>query len=88
MNSLRETDTKNRRYRFLDDMINIKNLDPSKINIDEKSYKNILIYYTVYVITNSVKLLYLIINKINEYIEESNRTKYLKLVPADERKTH
>ena len=30
-------------------MINIKNHDPNNINIDEKSYKNILIYYTGYV---------------------------------------
>ena len=26
-------------------MIKIKNFDPNKIKIDEKSYKNILIYY-------------------------------------------
>ena len=32
---------------------------------------------------NSVKPLYLIINKINGYIEESNGNKYLTPVPAD-----
>ena len=54
-------------------MINIKNLDPNKINIDKKSYKNILIYYigyvTVknlgYITTNSVNPLYFIIDEIN-----------------------
>ena len=36
-----EADIKNRAYYFLDDIINIKNYDPNKIKIDEKSYKNI-----------------------------------------------
>ena len=36
MNSLKETNIKNRTYYFLDDMINIKNLDPSKIQINER----------------------------------------------------
>ena len=72
MNCVKETDIKNRRYYFLDDMINIKNLDPNKINIDEKSYKNIFIYYIGYMTTKSAKSLYLIINKINRYTEESN----------------
>ena len=37
-------DIKNRTYYFLNDIINIKNFDPNNIKIDEKSYKNILIY--------------------------------------------
>ena len=45
MNSAAEIDIKNRTYYFIDDMINIKNLHPGKIKIDEKSRKNILIYY-------------------------------------------
>ena len=72
-------------------MINIKNLDPSKIKIDELSYKNILSYYIGYVTVkdlsyrtvNSENLLYLIINKINGYTEESNGNKCLTLVPID-----
>ena len=58
-------------------MIDIKNFDPNKINIDEKSYKSILTYYNNYETTNSVKPLYLTINKINGYIEENNKHKYL-----------
>ena len=57
-------------------MINMKNLDPNEIKIDENSYKNICIHYIEYVATNSVKPLYLIINKINGYIEEINGNKY------------
>ena len=35
---------KNRAYYIFDDMINVKNLDSNKIKIDEKWYRNILIY--------------------------------------------
>ena len=58
-------------------MIDIKNFDPNKINIDEKSYKSTLTYYNNYKTANSVKPLYLTINKINGYIEENNKHKYL-----------
>ena len=44
-NKIKDIDIKNRTYTFLDDTINIKNFDPSKIKIDEKLYRNILIYY-------------------------------------------
>ena len=67
-------------------MINIRNLDLNKIKIDEKSYKNILIYCVGYMTPNSVKPLWLIINKINGYIEESNRNKYLALARVDKSK--
>ena len=43
MNSLKENNIKNRIYYFLDDMINIKDLDLNEIKIDEKSFKNIFI---------------------------------------------
>ena len=94
MNSVKEIDIENRRYYFFDDMINIKNLDLNKIKLDEKSYKNILIYHIRYVTvkgisyatTSNVNPLYLIINEINVYIEESNGNRYLTLVPTDESK--
>ena len=62
-----------------------KNVDPSKIKIDEKPYKNTLIYYigymtitdSKYLKINNVNLLYLIINKVNKYSEEINKNKYL-----------
>ena len=43
-NTFKEIDIKNRAYYFFDDMINKKNLDLNKIKIDEKSYKNVIIY--------------------------------------------
>ena len=88
MRQIKEINIKNWIYYFSDDMINNKNFDPNQINIDKKSYKNIDIYYigniTIknlsYVSINSVNPLYLINNKVNGYIEECNRNKYLTLV--------
>ena len=78
---------KNRTYYFFNNMINIKSLDINKIKIDEKSSKNILIYHIGYDLSyatiNTANPLYLIINRINGNIEESNGNKYLPLVPTD-----
>ena len=66
----------------------------NNIKIDEKSYKNILIYCSGYVTIkdlkyikiNSVNLLYLIFSKKNAYFEEINENKYLTLVLTNESK--
>ena len=70
-NKVKDIDIKIRTYYFFNDTINIKSFDPNNIKIDEKSYKNILIYYfryvttkdSKYVKTSSVNLLYLIFQK-------------------------
>ena len=85
MNSLNETSIENNTHYFYDDMINIKNGDLNKIKITEKSYKTIFIYYG-YVTINSVNPLYLIIDMINGYTEESNGNKCLKLASTGEAK--
>ena len=72
-------------------MINIETFDPNKCKIDKKSYKNIIIYYIGYVTIknlsyvkiNNVNPLYLIIDKVDGYIEESNGNKFLTLVFTD-----
>ena len=51
--------------------------------IDEKPYENILTCYISYKTKNSVKSLYLIINKVNGYIKKSDGNKYLTLFPLD-----
>ena len=73
-NKFKDIDIKNRTYYLFDDIINIKNVDSNKIEIGEKSYKNILIYYIGYVIIKNSKYvkinvnpLYLIINKVKGY---------------------
>ena len=93
-NKVKDIDIKHRTYYFFDDIINIKNFDPHNIKIDEKSYKNILIYYigyvtikdSKYVKIDSVSPLYLIFNKVNGYFEEINGNKYLALVHTNENK--
>ena len=89
---VQDIDIKSCSYYFFHDIINIKNFDSNNIKIDEKSYKNILIYdigyVTIkdleYVKINSVNHLYLIFNKVSGYFEEINGNKYLTLVPTNE----
>ena len=56
INKVKDIDIKNRTcYFFKVNMINIKNFNPNNIEIDEKSYKNILIYYIGYVTIKNSK---------------------------------
>ena len=88
MNSVKGSNAEN------GDMINIENLDPNKIKIDEKPNKDIPTYINGYVTVkdlsypaiNSVKFLYLIINKINEWKKKKNGNKCLTLVSTDKSK--
>ena len=90
-NNVKEINTENHTHNFLDYIINIKDFDPNNIKIDEKSYKNILIYYIAYVTIkdskylkiNSVNPLYLMFNRMNGYFEEINGKKYLTLVSTN-----
>ena len=67
-------------------MINIKNFDSDLPKIDKKSCKNIDIYYIGYITIknsgayesiHSINALYLIIYKVDGYIEESEGKTYL-----------
>ena len=72
--------------KLLNIKINLKNFDPSLLNLDKKLSMYISIYYIKYITTKrvndyenitSVNPLYLIINNIYGYIEESNGKKIL-----------
>ena len=84
---------KKRTYYFFNNIINRQTFDPN-IKIDEKSHKNILIYYTGYVTIkdlkyfkiNSVNSLYLIFSKVNRYFEEIVKNIDLMLVPTNSKK--
>ena len=75
-------------------MIKIKNFDTNWIKIHKMSYKNIINYYIGYITIKNlsyikiitVNPLYLIVNEINGYIEESNGNKYFTLVSTDKNK--
>ena len=78
MENIKELNIKKRTFYFFDDMINIKDFDPSLLKIGKTSYKNIGIYYIGYItMKNSdyVKIncenpLYIIINEVDGSIEE------------------
>ena len=76
-------------------MINIKNLDSNLLKTDQKSYKNIAIYYTGYIAIKkiddynniySANPLYLIVNTADGHIEEKNGSKYLTIASTDKNK--
>ena len=54
MNSLNYFNVKSCTYYFLDDMINIKKHDSNKIMLDEKPYKNVLIYLIGYLTVKNI----------------------------------
>ena len=83
---------KNRIYYFHDDLINLKNFDPSLLKLGKKSSIDVSIYYIEYITTKSisdyenitsVNPLYLIINDVDGYIEENNKNKYLSFASTD-----
>ena len=59
-------------------MINIENFDSNLLKIDKKSYRNVNTYYSGYITMkdshyvkiNFINPLYLIIGKVNGYIQE------------------
>ena len=93
-NKVKDIDIKNCTYYFFDDIINIKNINSNNIKIDERPYKDILIYYIAYmkikdskyVKINIANPLYINFNKVSRYFEEINKSKYLTLVPNNEHK--
>ena len=79
-NNVKDINIKNRTYHFFDD-INIKEFDPNNIKLDEKWYKNIVIYLLhcicdnqrlKHVKINSVNTLYLMFNTMNRYFSASS----------------
>ena len=54
MGNIKQINIENRTYYFLNDLINIKDSDPSLIKIDKKSYKNIGIYHIGYITIKSI----------------------------------
>ena len=52
--NIKQISIKNRTYYFFNDMINIKDFDPSLRKISKKSYKNIGIYYIGYITIKSI----------------------------------
>ena len=64
---------------FFNDIISMKKFDPNHIKIDEKSYKNILIYYIRYVMIKDSK--FVKINSVNP-LKQNNLKKLRKVFNA------
>ena len=85
MVTTKQLNIKNRTYYFWNDLINLKDFDPSLLKLDKKSSMDISIYYIGYVTKkpeyniDSVNPLYLLINELGGFIEEKEGSKYLNI---------
>ena len=89
MVTTRQMNIKSRTYYFYNDLINTKDFDSKLLKLDKKTSMGIGIYYIGYVTKkpeykiSSVNPLYLLINRIDGFIEEKDGDKYLSIVLAD-----
>ena len=85
----KQMNIKNRTYYFYNDLIKLFKFDLNMLKLDKNSFKDIDIYYIGYVTKkeeykiNSVNHLYLLIHKIDGFIEEKRGNKYLNIAFAD-----
>ena len=90
MASINETiiqvNIKNLQNYFFNDTTNIKNFDPSLLNIDQVSFENneSVIYEIEYFKNlDSLNFLYFAFNNLDAYIEKSDENKYLIFAVTD-----
>ena len=89
MGITKQMNIKNRTYYFYNDFINIKDFDPKLLKLDKKPYKNIDIYYIGYITKkdeykiNSANPLYLLVHRIDGFIEDKRGNKYLNIAFTD-----
>ena len=74
---------KNRTCYCVDDIIKLEDFDLDNILIDEKSYKNILIYNISYKTLIDAKHLPIRLNKIDVFIRVYDGTRYLVLLEGE-----
>ena len=85
----KQLNIKNRTYYLYNDLINIKDFDSRLLQLDKKTSMNLGIYYIGYVTkkpeyeVDSVNPLYLMINRIDGFIEDKNGDKYLNIASTD-----
>ena len=85
----KQMNIKNRTYYFYNGLIKLFDFDPNMLKLDKKIFKGINIYYIGYVTKkeeykiNSLNPLYLLIYKIDSFIEKKGGNKYLNIVFTD-----
>ena len=86
---IKDINIKKRTYYIYNDLVNIKDFDPSLPKLDKKSFKNISIYHIGYVTKkdrykiNSANPLYLLVHEIYSFSEEKGGNKYLNITLTD-----
>ena len=81
--AIKQLNIEGRIYYFYDDLINIKNFNSNNLKLDKKGVLGNGVYCIGYITKkpqyniSSVRLLYLMINKIKGHFEEVNGDKYL-----------
>ena len=86
---IKQLNIKNRAYYFYNDLINLEKFNPSLLKLDKKSSMDINIYHIGYVTKkpeyniNSVNPLYLLIKKLDGFIDEKEGNKYLSITLTD-----
>ena len=82
-NKVKDIGIKNRRYYFVNDVINIENFDSNNIKIDKKSMEDIRIYSNGYMTIKDSKYTKILwTKKWYGCLVEINGNKYLTLVPT------
>ena len=85
----KQMNIKNQTYYFYNDLNKLFDFDPNMLKLDKKTFKGMDIYYIGYVTEkeeykiNSVNPLYLLIYKIDGFIEEKRGKKYLNIAFTD-----
>ena len=74
-NIVKGINIKNHTYYFFDDIVNIQEIDPNNIKIDEKSYKNIGVYYIAHVTIKDLKCVK--INSAKVFIPYSQQNEWI-----------
>ena len=89
MITTKQVNIKSKTYYFYNDLTNIKDFDPRLLKLDKKTSMGLIIYYIGYVTEkpeyriNKVNPIYLMINRIDGFIEEKEGDKYLNIALTD-----
>ena len=93
MEQVKKINIKNRGYYFRDDMINIKNFHSNLLKLENKSHKDIDIYYISYIMIkkfsdyeniHNINPLYLIIHSATGHFKKKYEEKYLIIDSTEE----
>ena len=85
----KQMNIKSRTYYFYNELIKLFDFDPNMLKLNKKTFKGISIYYIGYVTKKEeykiyrVNPLYLLICKIDGFIEEKGGNKYLNIAFTD-----